>query len=331
MYTDLENAVTKLPGFKTATKSSLGSSSLSGFIKNLGDKLGRGFLGYGGSLSFDGDGIIKNHQGYTSKYHNATWEQHNASEYAKIFLLLAILVYYFITFLYWACKDKWKRKQLQYSSTSSLFYLFNALGYAHSQLNEKRNGSHIAERLGGHDGFDELSKAYGSDSTSASYDSFLQQLEKTCPRKKIDAPLTNSNILCYAYLQSKQSDTGITDAINAIQTELERLSTSLTSGSTSSSHSFSKLTGYISTLLTKIKSFDPNGGSSGSGSSEPGSDGLQKAGSSGTGSTPHTTASSPAGPAVGGLLGVGTLGAGAAYGLNLGGLQTTINGLLHLR
>ncbi|GIX61407.1 fibrinogen alpha chain [Babesia caballi] len=183
-------------------------------------------------------------------------------------------------------------------------------------------------------GFDELQAAYEPDGET-SYDAFLQKLEKTGPSKTINAPLTNCKILCYTYLQSKQIDTGITAAIDDIKGELVALSRS---GGSSSTENFSDLKRKIKTLLTKIQSFNPNPGSSGSGSSstqhpgssEPGSDGLQKAGSSGTMSAFHTPSSSSAGPAVGGLLGVGALGAGVAYGLNVGGAKTLINGLLRI-
>ncbi|GIX65486.1 variant erythrocyte surface antigen-1 family protein [Babesia caballi] len=321
-HTELEKALKQLEGFTTATDKVSGLSHFSGLILNLGHGLGRGFLGYDSNVSFGSGGIVKKDGAYQSTYKDADWEHNDDTNYAKIFLFLAPLVYYFVSFFYWMCKKHWHRQQLQYRSTLGLYYLFNAMGFPTTQLDEKKNGSEIAKHLEGHDCFDELSAAYETDGKT-SYDAFLSTLETNGPTKKLDYPLTNCMRFSYAYLQSKQKGKDITDAIDAVKGELVRLSKRDNSSNT---NDFSKLTRYISTLLSKIKSFDPNIVSSepGSastrhpGSSEPGSDGPQKAGSSGTGSTPHTSASSSSGPAVGGFLGVGALGAGVAYGLNLG-------------
>ncbi|GIX63142.1 fibrinogen alpha chain [Babesia caballi] len=318
-----------------------GDKSVQSSINALGKGLGYGFLGYQGSESFGSSGIIKNNGGYKSTYGDCNWEQSNASTYAKIFLALAPLVYYFVSFFYWACKDKWKIKKIQSTGSGSpLYYLFNAMDYVQSQLYEEKTGSEIAEALDGYNGFDELKGAYKGSSLT-SYDQFLTKLEEDGPTKKLDYPLTNCKILCYAYLKSKQNGKDITDAIDKIKEELITLSTSLTSGSTSSSHDFSALKQKIKNLLEKIKTFNLTTGSSAAGSastwnpgsSEPGSDGPRKPGSSGTGGTSQAPSSqfSPAGPVAGTLttFGLGG-GAAAAYLLNLGGAKTLVNGLLRI-
>ncbi|GIX63100.1 variant erythrocyte surface antigen-1 family protein [Babesia caballi] len=172
-------------------------------------------------------------------------------------------------------------------------------------------GSEIAGRLEGNDGSDELSKPYGPDSTSASsrtYEEFLNTIEPKSQAIDCDRPLIGCFKPASSYLQSKQNASDITDAIDAIKEELKELSNRR---DISTNRDLSALKDKMETLLGKIQGFDPTTGSSG-----PGSDALQRAGSSGTGNV-SSSQSSSAGPAVGGLLGVGTLGAGAAYGLNL--------------
>ncbi|GIX65105.1 variant erythrocyte surface antigen-1 family protein [Babesia caballi] len=325
----LKDSVENLPAFSEAKNQALGQNMHpDSFIYKLADKLGKGLLGYEaqGVYDFSGEGIVKNGGQYQSAYHNCNWNSNEEPDYAKTFLFLAILVYYLITFLYWMCKGIWANQKISSSVPFSKF--FEAMGYNPSQLDQEKNGDTIAKLLTGMpDGFEELSAAYGSDSTSASsrtYEEFLNTIEPKSQAIDWDRPLIGCFKLASSYLQSRQKHSEITNAIDTIKKELVALSTSISS-STSSTNDFSKLKGYITGLLDKIKTFNLNPGSS-----EPGSDGLQKAGSSGTGGQSQAQ-SSPAGPAVGGLLGVGTLGAGAAYGLNLGGLQTTINGLLHLR
>ncbi|GIX64798.1 variant erythrocyte surface antigen-1 family protein [Babesia caballi] len=303
--------------------------SADSLIKDLAKGLGSGFLGYSSQngSEFNGEGIVKQEDSkYQSTYKDADWDRSDEPTYAKIFLFLAPLVYYFITFLYWASKDKWRNKTIESrGSVSALYYFMVAMGYSQPQLNEKKTGSQIADRLGGHYGFSELKEAYGSGGSS-SYSTFIEKLEEDGPTKKLDYPLTNCKIFSYEYLKSWHNAAEITKAIDSIKEELKELSTS---SDISSTGNFSALQQKMKILLEKIKSFEPHSGSSQPGSSEPGRDGLQKAGSSGTGSISQAQSSS-AGPAVGGLLGVGALGAGAAYVLNIGGAKTIVHGLLRI-
>ncbi|GIX63099.1 variant erythrocyte surface antigen-1 family protein [Babesia caballi] len=87
MYGELANEFEKLPDFNVAKGKVLGRFHPSSFIKNVADKLGKGFLGYEaqGVYAFNVKGIVKNGEQYQSSYHNANWEQSNASTYAKIF------------------------------------------------------------------------------------------------------------------------------------------------------------------------------------------------------------------------------------------------------
>ncbi|GIX62474.1 variant erythrocyte surface antigen-1 family protein [Babesia caballi] len=322
----LAKALKKLNHFKDFTaccKMHVTRDSLSDIIYIFAQGLGYGFLGYNGhnSSKLNGKGIVTSDVEYQSAYRNCNWSSDGEPDYAKTFLFLAPLAFYFITFLYWMCKDKsrWADKML--SDSGSLYKFFEAMGYDQSQLNPKKQGSQIADRLGGYAGFPELNEAYDTGG-STSYGAFLSTLETNGPKTPLFRPLTNCMRFSYAYLQSKQNASDITDAIDAIKEELKELNAS---SDISSTENFSDLKQKMKTLLGKIPGFNLNPGSS-----EPGSDGTRKPGSSGTISASQVQSSS-AGPAVGGPLGVGTLGAGAAYGLNLGGLQTTINGLLHLR
>ncbi|GIX61348.1 variant erythrocyte surface antigen-1 family protein [Babesia caballi] len=294
----LEEALKQLEGFKEV-KTKVSGDSLSHYIYGLAQALSSGFLGYNGlnGESSSGDGIVLRGESYTSAYHDRNWEQDDASTYAKIFLCLAPLTYYFITFLYWTCKPSgpWARGTITESNVLGKF--FTAMGYDQSQLDQQKTGTTIANRLGGQDGFPELSDAHPGSSEN-SYDAFLKQLGKNYSKTPLFRPLTDCMRLSYAYLKSRHSGHQITDAIDAIKGELVNLSTSLTSGSTSSSHDFSKLTGYISTLLGEIQGFDPN------------------------------AVPSPVAPLAGTLTTLTAAGgAGAAYGLNVFGFQDIVKAL----
>ncbi|GIX65005.1 variant erythrocyte surface antigen-1 family protein [Babesia caballi] len=314
-YRKLTNGLNTLPEFAEAKKQALGQSmEPEGIINKLGKGLGEGFLGYSGQGTdgFSDHGIAMS--GYQSTYKDANWSASDTDlkQYAKIFLFLAPLVYYFVSFFYWACKRKWKHKKIETSGiVSPLYYLFNAMGYTPSQLNQQKTGSHIADRLGGHDGFDELKEAYEPDGET-SYETFLTKLESKIAGSPLNRPLGSCFKLATSYFERqsklKTNASEITAAIDDVKEELKTISAI---GNISNTDNFSALKQRIGTLLGKIQSFNPT-----TGSSEPGSDGPQKPGSSGTDGTSQAQSSS-AGPAVGGLLGVGTLGAGAAYGLNL--------------
>ncbi|GIX61410.1 variant erythrocyte surface antigen-1 family protein [Babesia caballi] len=150
-YSKLSGALMTLPKFKETFSSKFnGISSPESFVKRVTENLGSGFLGYDGqsSTDFNGNGVVCKSGKYQSAYHDCNWVQKDESTYAKIFLFLACLAFYFMTFLYWMCKNKWKIKKIESSGSGSpLFYLFNALGYFQSQLDQQKTGAQIAKVL----------------------------------------------------------------------------------------------------------------------------------------------------------------------------------------
>ncbi|GIX62778.1 variant erythrocyte surface antigen-1 family protein [Babesia caballi] len=275
---ELEKALEKLNGFDTTAfrNHEFGGVTLSEIIRIFARGLGSGFLGYDGMNrgEFTVNGLMRKDGEYKSAYHDRNWEQ-DEHIYAKTFLFLVCLVFYIITFLYWMCKDngRWANGTFTVSNAPGKF--FEAMGYDQSQLDQQKNGDTIADRLTDtFNGFSELQAAYGSGGSS-SYSTFIEKLEEDGPMKALSFPLTNCKRFCYEYLKSKQNGTEITKAIDSIKEELKSISTK---NDTSSTNNFSALQQKITNLLEKIKTFNPT-----TGSSEPGSDGLQKAGSSGPG------------------------------------------------
>ncbi|GIX63402.1 extracellular matrix-binding ebh [Babesia caballi] len=299
----LEAALKKLPGFYNTAfyNQDFKGDSLSDYIDRYAQALSSGFLGYNGwnSSEFTGNGLIGIDGEYKSTYHNAKWED-NASEYAKIFLFLACLVFYFITFLYWMCHSggKWANGTITESNVLGQF--LTAMGFTPTQLNRNKQGSEIAKHLDGSQGSagsHELSEACGSGNSVSSYATFLQQLERVGPSKRPEYPLTICKRFSYEYLQSRYSGTDITNAIGAIKEELVNLSERFSSYA-SVNNDFYALQQKIKTLLGKIHTFDPN-------------------------AVPSPVA--PLAGAVTTLTAAG--GAGAAYGLNLFGFQGIVKAL----
>ncbi|GIX61394.1 variant erythrocyte surface antigen-1 family protein [Babesia caballi] len=293
MYEDLEEALKQLPGFdKTAYYNKrFNTDRLSNYISRSAQALSTGFLGYTSPNSGtpSGSGIVKN--GYRSSYHNASWVQSDEHIYANIFLFLAPLVYYFITFLYWMCKTngKWAGEHL---SRNGPFHQFlTDMGFPSNLLNRNKQGSEIAKHLDGTQGSDaspELKGAYEADGTT-SYNDFLRNLKKNDYSKRPEYPLANCKICSYEYLQSRHSGADVTAAIDKIRAELVRLSKNR---NISYSSNFSALQQKVQNLLGTSKSFDPN-------------------------AVPSPVA--PVAPLAGTLTTLAAAGgAGAAYGLNLG-------------
>ncbi|GIX63313.1 variant erythrocyte surface antigen-1 family protein [Babesia caballi] len=307
IYIELGDALQKLQDFKDSTTKTFGKSyHPSSFIKNLVDKLGKGFLGYEaqGVYAFSGKGIVYGDPAmYKSTYYGASWEQSSVNDYAKIFLFLAVLIYYLITFLYWMCKssDKWADKMVSDGGPLSKF--FEAMGYRpQDEFKNGKSAKDVITALDGNagsqgsDAFPELQAACGSgNSASSSYSNFLTTLEANGSGDALLCPLTACKRFSYAYLQSRYSGTDITAAIDTVKGTLVNLSAS---GHGSNTNDFSPLTNRIKTLLNKIQSFDPN-------------------------SVPSPVA--PLAGAVTTLTAAG--GAGAAYGLNLFGFQGIVKAL----
>ncbi|GIX66145.1 variant erythrocyte surface antigen-1, beta subunit [Babesia caballi] len=300
-HKELETALNDFKDFTASYNRRFKYGSLSEIICIFAQGLGYGFLGYNGrnSETVSGSGIIASNKNYKSTYRACNWSSDYEPDYAKIFLFLAILVHYLITFLYWMCKssDKWANKMLSDNSVPFSKF-FEAMGYTPSQLDQQKTGTTIASALNkDYQAFPELQTAYQGGEVS-SYDAFLKKLEANVVGSPLNHPLASCRILCYAYLQSRHSGTDITQAIDAIKTKLVSLSTSLTSSSTFATDYFSKLKKHISSLLGKIHTFDPNSASS---------------------------SVAPLASALTTLTAAG--GAGAAYGLNLFGLQGIVKAL----
>ncbi|GIX61894.1 variant erythrocyte surface antigen-1 family protein [Babesia caballi] len=290
-HKELKKALKQLDGFDDTAfyNHDLGDGGLSEIIKRYAQALGSGFLGYNG---WNSETVSRG--SYTSAYSGASWSDNNAFEYAKIFLFLACLVFYFITFLYWMCHSggQWAN-QVTYSGPVDTF--LREMGFPSNLLNREKLCSHIADRLeSGNNVFPELNDAYNSDGKT-SYETFLLTLERNGPTNNIYVPLTNCMMLSYAYLKSRHSGTEITNAIGAIKGELVTLSKI---GDSSNTDKVSALKQKVQNLLDKIKSFDPN------------------------------AVSSPVAPIASALTTVAAAGAaGAAYGLNLGGFQGIVKAL----
>ncbi|GIX61871.1 variant erythrocyte surface antigen-1 family protein [Babesia caballi] len=260
----LEEALKKLPGFDNTASSNrhFTRDKLSHIIYIYSQALDSAFLGYNGQ-----NGIVLSGESYKSAYSGASWIDDNASEYAKIFLFLACLVFYFITFVYWMCKGngRWANQMINNSGPRKKF--LEAMGFPSNLLNLNKQSSLIENLLKDmpNAGFPELQASYGSGEVS-SYDAFLTKLEANGSRDALPCPLTKCKIVSYAYLKSKANGGDVANAVNKIKTELVRLSTSPTSTSTFATDYFSKLTEHIRDLLGKIQSFDTNSVSSPSGS-----------------------------------------------------------------
>ncbi|GIX65229.1 variant erythrocyte surface antigen-1 family protein [Babesia caballi] len=292
---ELAKALKQLDGFKDFTACCdrhFTRGSLSDVIYIFAQGLGSGFLGYNGRNSDTSSG-----ETYKSSYHACHWDQNDEPTYARIFLFLACLVFYFITFLYWMCYSggPWANK-MTYSDPVDTF--LREMGYDPSQLNWNKQGSEIAKHLDGSQGsdaFPELQAAYQKSSASSSYNVFLRQLETNVSIDALLCPLTNCKICSYEYLKSRRNGADVTAAIHAVKGELVNLSTK---NHISSTGNFSDLKQKVQNLLDKIQSFDPN---------------------------PAPSPVAPIASALTTLTAAG--GAGAAYGLNLFGLQSVVKAL----
>ncbi|GIX62387.1 variant erythrocyte surface antigen-1 family protein [Babesia caballi] len=106
----LKNAIDKLPGFKEATQGP-GTFYIDGLFGSVSGAL-QHFIGYNsGTRELEGKGI-GSVSGYTSSYSDqATWNvgwtagSPEANKAASIFLGSMPILYYFVTYLYWRCKQ----------------------------------------------------------------------------------------------------------------------------------------------------------------------------------------------------------------------------------
>ncbi|GIX62785.1 variant erythrocyte surface antigen-1 family protein [Babesia caballi] len=329
---ELSRALQSLPGLNDAKDKALGNGkSLDGFIKALANGLA-GFLGYGGSLTIDGDGIIKKEDGYNSTYENSQWPggADEQKQCALIFLGCALTVFYCISYLYWRCHENgggWQGMNLAGVGGFGPLYFLQSMGYTPGQFNNVKSGKEIANRLGdGHNGIDDFAKA--PNSVSSEYINFFNNLVQYQPSEALKHPLASCCKLATKFFESQSklptNAKQITKAITEIKTTLETLSQ--TSGSsykngTSMHNPYDALNLKLTDLFTKVTKFKPNEASTTT---------AVVHGDGGNTGQP-TNQSSPVAPVAGTLttLGLGG-GAAAAYIFNLGGAKTIVNGLLRI-
>ncbi|GIX62834.1 ribosome binding protein [Babesia caballi] len=255
---ELEKVLKQLPGFDGVKTTVFGDMFLQGAIKNLADGLGKGFLGYQsqGGYSFSGQGIIKANGEYRSTYENAQWHQDSTElqKCALIFLGSAYVTYYFVTFLYWACSNKysgpWKGLPLQDDQRPGKY--LKPMGFTSTQLNGEKHGTQIAELLDSDfNGFTELKKP----SRQTLYSDFLQQLEQQYTKVDWNYPLIACYRLAYRYFNQNKTSP-VTQAMEKIKTEFEKLRgvTGKDGQSGGSSDGTEQLADAVTQLLAGVKS-----------------------------------------------------------------------------
>ncbi|GIX65084.1 uncharacterized protein BcabD6B2_45190 [Babesia caballi] len=305
-HKELGTAFKSNPEFSEAKTQALGGIEPSGVINKLADKLGRGFLGYeaqGGGFNFSGSGIIKNDQGYTSKYKDATWNSSDQDKYiTQIFLGAAVITYFGLSYLYWRCdKGGWSDWNLN-GNGSALIIFMSVAGFTSGELNSMQ-GSQVAGILTRDpNGFDELKNA---DKEQYSYPAFILSLETHGPQRGINSPLTNCYVLAKEYYKSKFKKGEPDDqTLTSIKAALDIFKSSCRS---SASDLYEQIGSYISTYMPDPSSSQSNDTSS------------------------QSSSPSSAGPIAGTLSTVGLGGgAAAAYFFDIGGTKTLINGLLRI-
>ncbi|GIX62729.1 variant erythrocyte surface antigen-1 family protein [Babesia caballi] len=304
-YTELDDKIRSIPEWPLAKQQSKINVELEGLIKKLANGLGPGFLGYQGSNSFSGNGIVKQQtSGYKSAYANVEWQVGRENDCAKVFLAAAVMAYYGITYLYWRCTlqhdDGWGSYKISVSGADPLSFFMINMGFKPSTDLQNKSGAAIAQLLADeHDSFSELTKAAKN---QYSYSAFLSEFEaQNVSNSGINYPLTCCLKLAKAYFTSQFSKAETTDrSLTSIKEILKKFSTLCYS------YSFLKdeINNFISAYMTDPSSPNPGNNSS------------------------H---SSPAAPVAGTLstLGLGG-GAAAAYFLDHGGAKTLVNGLLKI-
>ncbi|GIX62318.1 variant erythrocyte surface antigen-1 family protein [Babesia caballi] len=331
MYDELGTALKRLPKVPETIKATFNKDyELQSFIKNLADKLGKGFLGYisQGGTEFSDDGIIKTDVGYNSTFKEASWPKNGDQQTcALIFLGSATAVYYCIGYLCWRLKGGggWVQQTVGGAGVYLNSFLL-AIGYETNVLSTSGTGGDtIMENVANE--LDELSKT--SDSASPKdYRAFLQKLEANAPTLPINHPLASCYKLATAYFEKQANASDINEAINKLNTKFEEFSqnSEITQSSAVTPNPYEPLKEPITQLLSAVQKFQPKEPEQfGQGVHHGVNEGGTESGASGGQS------SSPAAPVAGTLttLDLGG-GAGAAYMLNLGGAKTLVNGLLRI-
>ncbi|GIX61341.1 extracellular matrix-binding ebh [Babesia caballi] len=322
-YTKVAVALNSLPGFETVTKETLKISIYDSIIKELAQGLGFKFLGYEGQNdnTFSGTGIIGASKGYISTYAGIDWPSNGDQQTcALIFLGCAVVAYYCLSYFYWRCseshgKGDWAQQTVGGGGTYLNSFLL-AMGYKES-LNNSAVGSDVMDKVANE--LNELSTAAPS---SGDYSTFLDGLERQISsRKPINCPLASCFKIAKTYFNSQSNGRQINDAIDKLKKQFEEFSQKFETprGDALKPNYYEDVKKTIADLLQKASSFKFE-------ETEKFAQGVHRAAGQAGKESEKTapTTSSPAGPAVGGFVGVGALGAGVAYGLNLAVLPLDI-------
>ncbi|GIX62706.1 variant erythrocyte surface antigen-1 family protein [Babesia caballi] len=321
-FTELETALMQLSDFEKSKEKIFGKSQLQGAIRGLANGLGYGFLGYQvqRGYEFSQDGIINKEGGnYKSTYDGAPWPQDSTElqQCALIFLGSAYVTYYFVTFLYWACSNKysgpWKGLPLQDDQRPGKY--LKAMGFTSTQLNGEKHGTQIAELLDSdYNGFTELNVSGPSYYSSYNYFQYLEKLNQKHKHVDWNYPLIGCYLLSHHYFSLKSENTDVKNAMDSIKKQFEKLRGY-------SKDDYSTLKQSIRIFLSKVTTFTPSTIATPSPQQPP----------SGGFNTSQDPSPSPAGPVAGTLttLGLGG-GAVAVYLLDLGGAKTLVNGILKI-
>ncbi|GIX64675.1 variant erythrocyte surface antigen-1 family protein [Babesia caballi] len=252
----LASAISDLTKFKVSFKGMFGKvEDPEGLIKGLGDGLGRGFLGYSGQgvQSFNDEGVVRSNGGYESAYRDAQWEHDQRSDYALIFLGAAYLTYFFVTLLYWRCKQgingAWQSFTLGGTGTWLKDYM-EGMGFNINSLVKDKWGYELAQLLENVDCFDEFNGIFSSQALL--YYQFLQALETKAPTDAINCPLTSCYLLARDYFNLNKSSE-VAGLMTQIRSTFEGFK-----GNQQDLHVCPRLIANIKRFLENVKKFEPS-------------------------------------------------------------------------
>ncbi|GIX63845.1 collagen alpha-1(I) chain protein [Babesia caballi] len=299
------------------------------------------FIGYEGAPTGSRSGWHPEWSGvgkkehYKSYYGGSSWQDDSTDTCAKIFMGCVPLVFYGITYLYWRCSFKTgcNRAWMDMTFNGQTFKLkvgttyrisesgpdlkkfMEAMGYTSTQLMDAK-GMGVMGILDKK--LSELDYARGSANNSLPFSHYLQKVveygQKHVSNNPLQCPLSSLHNAAVAYWKSASAtSSGISAAIEKIKKAFEAFSQN-------SSSDYKTLKSDIAERHGKLQQFlNP-------GSSEPGSDGLHKAGSFGTGGGAHgqPQQESPAAEAVGAAANAAAASGDAHGSVTANGRETSV-------
>ncbi|GIX66321.1 uncharacterized protein BcabD6B2_57570 [Babesia caballi] len=289
---ELSNAVEGIVKY-SQHKATIGLEvELQGIIDVLTKHLAH-FLGFfGGSIGNNGIVTIS----YTSSYRDANWNGSDALECALIFLTVVPVITFVLSYLHMKCKAGWHSDNLR---SGALKIFFTAMGFDEFELNNANNGSNVARLI------DE--QLTTMQVPSYNYEALVAHLRTKAQNglRRVDTnPLAKCFHIIQQYLttESPESAQTVSRVLNMLQNFNDVFSAS----------AYSELNGAFRAFLQKI----------GDVVRTPTHDaGVVASGPKGGYSEP----SSSVGSVAGGVIGTAAVGgAGAAVGLDLGGVKTMI-------